>query len=316
MRAVHDRRVIRMKINMLIPHTLEIPSLIQSWEYDVGFAEVKKAMQLADTLGFNKCTLGEHFLIPKDHLDLSGAFWHHGTVALGVIAGQTENIGLSSSINILPLQHAIVQAKAWSTLDWYSGGRATPVVAVGWLEPEFEMLNVPFHERGKMMDEYVQAMLALWYEEDPVFEGKYVSFRDVGYAPKPVNGKIPLWFGGDSEAPWKRVAKWGDGWQPAFSQPDKFPEVMDFIRSQPEYDGRPLGLYFPIEAMRVGEGHVETKAANTEGSWDAQQMIDLCGWLGGLGVTETNIPLPPLESFEAYLDRLRWVGEEIIPKLA
>lgn len=305
-----------MKINMAIPRTLEIPALCQPWEKAMGAAEVKRTMQLVDKLGFHRAVLGEHFLIPSDHLALSGAFWHHGTGALSAVAGMTENIHLASSITILPLQHAIVQAKAWSTLDWYSGGRAIPVVAVGWLKDEFEMLGVPFHERGKMMDEYVQAMLALWYDEDPVFEGKYVNFRDVRYEPKPVKGRIPLWFGGDSEAPWKRVAKWGDGWQPAFSQPEKFPEIMDFIRSQPEYDGRPLGLYFPIESMRVGEGHVETNAENTTGSWDAQKAIDLCGWLAGQGVTETNIPLPPLRDAEEYLDFLRWVGAEIIPRVS
>jgi len=304
-----------MKINLSIPRTLEIPALCQPWEKSVTHVEVRKAMQLVDTLGFHKAVLGEHYIIPKDHIALSGAFWHHGTGALSAIAGMTERIHLGSSITILPLQHAVVQAKAWSTLDWYSGGRAIPVVAVGWLKEEFEMLGVPFHERGKMMDEYVQAILSLWYDEDPVFEGKYVSFRDVGYEPKPVRGRIPLWFGGDSEAPWRRVAKWGDGWQPAFSQPEKFPEIMDFIRSQPEYDGRPLGLFFPIEAMRVGEGHVETNAADTAGSWNVQKTIDLCGWLAAKGVTETIIPLPPLKDFVEYCDYLRWIGEEIIPRV-
>src|SRR3546814_20065743 len=83
-------------------------------------------------------------------------------VFLAGVAGATEQIGLASSINILPLQHAVVQAKAWSTLDWLSGGRATAVVAVGWLKEEFDLLDVPFHERGAMTDDYVQAMLALW----------------------------------------------------------------------------------------------------------------------------------------------------------
>src|SRR3546814_6214987 len=96
-------------------------------------------------------------------------------------------------------------AKAWSTLDWLSGGRATAVVAVGWLKEEFDLLGVPFHERGAMTDEYVQAMLALWTQEKPEFEGKYVSFRDVGYEPKPQN--LPLWFGGDAEAPLKQIGR-------------------------------------------------------------------------------------------------------------
>jgi len=304
-----------MKLNVAIPHTLEIPVLSQPWELALGPKQVMGAMRLADELGFHKALLGEHFIIPTEHLELSGAYWHHGTVFLAGLAGETERLGLASSINILPLQHAIVQAKAWSTLDWISGGRATAVVGVGWLKEEFDLLGVPFHERGAICDEYVQAMIALWTQDNPEFEGKYVSFRDVGYEPKPKN--LPLWFGGDAHAPLKRIAKWGDGWSPFLTPPEKFPESLDFIRTQPDYHGRPIELFFPIEAMKLGDGHVENAAAaNTVGNWDVQATVDLCGWLGGLGVTETIIPLPPLDSYEAYLDRLRWVAEEITPKVA
>jgi probable F420-dependent oxidoreductase len=305
-----------MKLDIAIPHALEIPALSQKWELGLGQKEVKIAMQLADELGYHKALLGEHFLIPRDHLAASGAFWHHGQVALAAVAGQTERIGLASSINILPLQHPVVQAKAWSTLDWFSGGRATAVVAIGWLKEEFDLLGVPFVERGRMCDEYVQAMISLWTEESPVFEGKYVSFHDVGFAPKPLQRRLPLWFGGDSEAPLRRIAKWGDGWSPFLTPPESFPAALDFIRSQAEYDGRPLGLCFPIESMKIGEGHVEQESANTVGTWDVQQTVDLCGWLGDLGVTETIIPLPALADFQAYLDRVRWIAEEIKPRVA
>jgi len=47
---------------------------------------------------------------------------------------------------------------------------------------------------------------------------------------------------------------------------------------------------------------------------DAQQIIDQCHWLESLGVTETIVSLPPLQDFEAYLDRLRWVAEEVMCK--
>src|SRR3546814_16158070 len=105
--------------------------------------------------------LGEHFLIPEDHLAASGSYWHHGPVFLAGVAGATEQIGLASSINILPLQHAVVQAKAWSTLDWLSGGRATAVVAVGWLKEAFDLPGVPSQEPGAMTDDNVQAFLPI-----------------------------------------------------------------------------------------------------------------------------------------------------------
>lgn len=304
-----------MKISVAIPHALEIPALIQPWELGMGRKEVLDSLKLADQLGFAKTLLGEHFLIPNDHLGASGAFWHHGTVFLGAVAGATERLGLASSITILPLQNAIVQAKAWSTLDWVSGGRATCVVAVGWLKEEFDYLGVDFHSRGAICDEYVQAMLALWTEDNPSFEGKYVSFKDCGYEPKP--RRLPLWFGGDAKAPLARIAKWGDGWIPFLTKPQEFPNSLDFIRSHPQYHGRPVELFFPIESMKIGDGHAENAAAaETIGSWNVQATIDLCGWLGDLGVTETIIPLPPLDSYEAYRDRLRWVAEEIMPKVA
>jgi probable F420-dependent oxidoreductase len=306
-----------MKINLRIPHALEIPALSQTWEFALGHAEVQTAMRLADQLGYHKAVLGEHFLIPADRIDASGDFWHQPTVALGAVAGWTERICLASMITILPLQNPIVQAKAWATLDWFSGGRANPVVAAGWLKEEFDLLGVPFHERGRICDEYVQAMLALWTEESPMFEGKYVSFRDVRFAPKPVRKPhMPLWFGGDAEAPLRRIAKWGDGWAPFLTPAAKFPDALDFIRCQPEYNGRPLGVFFAIESMNIGDQHVARTETNAGGSWEVQPMVDLCGQLGGLGVTETLIPMPPLGGFPAYLDWMRWVAEEIMPKVA
>src|SRR3546814_11638646 len=76
-----------MKLDVAIPHTLEIPALSQPWELALGHKEVIGAMKLADELGFRKCMLGEHFLIPEDHLAASGAYWHHGTVFLAGVAG-------------------------------------------------------------------------------------------------------------------------------------------------------------------------------------------------------------------------------------
>ena len=87
-----------MKINMAIPRTLEIPALCQPWEKGLGAAEVKRVMRLVDTLGFHRAVLGEHFLIPNDHIALSGAFWHHGTGALSAVAGMTDTVHVSSSI--------------------------------------------------------------------------------------------------------------------------------------------------------------------------------------------------------------------------
>ena len=306
-----------MKLNVGVPNSMHVAAMVQAWEYALVGADVGRAMAIADGLGFNKCMLGEHFVVPKGHVPLSGDHYFHTVVALGFIGGHTQRMKLSSSVSIVPLQSPIVQAKAWSTLDWLTGGRAEAMFGVGWLKEEFDALGVDFHKRGRMADEYVAAMIELWTKDDPEFAGEFVNFSGLGFAPKPVQRpKLPVWMGGDAEAVLKRVAKFGDGWSPFRTPPEKFPECIDFIKSQPEYDGRPIEIFFALEMLNVGAHHEVLDDPRAPGSRSSQQIIDQIGWLKQLGITETIVPLPPgIAGFDDYHDRLRWVAAEIMPKI-
>ncbi|MAT52754.1 MAG: LLM class F420-dependent oxidoreductase [Porticoccaceae bacterium] len=306
-----------MKVNLGVPGTMKVAAMTQEWEHGMSTGQILESVKLAEDLGFHKAMLGEHFIVPNEHIPLSGAHYLHGTVALGVIAGHTSTIKLTSSITILPLQNPIVQAKAWSTLDWLSGGRTAPIFGVGWLKEEFDMLNVDFHRRGKMAEEYIQAMIELWTKDEPNFKGEFVSFSDAGFEPKPAQkGGIPIWFGGDAPAVLARVGRYGNGWSPFQTPPEKFKDALDLIKSQPEYDGRPIDVFFALEMLNVGAHHEIKGDDRAKGAWDANKIIEQCQWLGELGVSETIVPQPPIKDFDAYKDRLRWVSEEIIPKVA
>ena len=306
-----------MKLNVGVPKSMKVAAMVQPWEDPLTGDDVGSLMAVADALGFNKCMLGEHFIIPKKHVALSGDWYFHTVVALGFIGGRTKRLRLSSSVSILPLQNPIVQAKAWSTLDWLSDGRAEALFGVGWLKEEFDMLGVDFHARGRMADEYVAAMIELWTKDDPVFEGEFVNFRDCAFGPKPLQpGGVPIWFGGDAEAVQKRVAKFGNGWSPFRTPPETFPERIDFIKSQPEYDGRPLDVFFALEMLNVGAHHEVLDDPRAPGTANKQKIIDQIGWLKELGITETIVPLPPgVADCDAYIDRLRWVAAEIMPAI-
>src|ERR1700692_3918885 len=111
-----------MKLNIGVPNSMHVAAMTQQWEHALTGTDIGRALAHADRLGFHRAMLGEHFLIPVEHLPLSGDHYLHTTVALGFVAGFTQKILLSSSVSLLPLQSPIVQAKAWSTLDWLSGG--------------------------------------------------------------------------------------------------------------------------------------------------------------------------------------------------
>lgn len=304
-----------MKFVILVPNSLRVAAVTQPWQADLGGSEITTAISLADELGFHKMILGEHFLMPEAHLEASGAQWPDVTTTLAFLSARAPNLRVGSGVSILPLQNPIVQAKRWATLDWLSAGRADLHIGVGWLKDEFDILGVDFAKRGRIVDEYIQAMIALWTEDLPSFSGEFVGFPPIGAEPKPVQKPhIPLWFGGRADAVLRRVARWGSGWSPFLVAPRDFPARLDYIYSQPQYDGRPIELHLGLGSLKLAtESHEESGDGGQYGTWNAQALIDLLNELAQLGVTQVTMTTPPLRDFEHYLDRLRWEAAEVFP---
>src|SRR3546814_7127655 len=62
----------RMKLNVGVPNSMHVAAMVQPWEYKLTGADIGEAMKVADELGYNKCMLGEHFIVPQSHIELSG----------------------------------------------------------------------------------------------------------------------------------------------------------------------------------------------------------------------------------------------------
>jgi probable F420-dependent oxidoreductase len=305
-----------MKFVFALPHMLRLKATVQPWEASVTGADQTRMARQAETLGYDMIAVPEHHVIPREHVDLSGPHYFHAATAQAYLAGATQQIRVNSCITILPLQNPIVQAKQLSTMDWLSSGRVTVTFGVGWLEREFEILGVPFHERGRMADEYLEAMIELWTKDAPEYEGRYVSFKDVAFEPKPVQKPhMPIWMGGDADAALKRAARFASGWWPFLTKPHDIPARLDFIKSQPNFTGSPFEVMYGISTSRVGEGHTVIDDPHARPGMPAQQIIDRLGWFKDLGVTMSSVPIPPMKDIAAYLDYAQWVMEEIKPRV-
>lgn len=306
-----------MKLAFAMPHMLQLKATMQPWEMAVTGADQTRLAKWAEKLGYEMIAVPEHHVIPRAHVDLSGPFYFNAYTAMAHFAGATETIRVNSSIAILPAQNPIVTAKALSTMDWLSSGRVTITFAVGWLEEEFRILGVPFNERGAMADEYVRAIIELWTSETPEFEGKYVSFKDVAFEPKPVQKPhIPIWFGGDADAVLKRTARYAQGWWPFLTKPDDIASRIDFIRSQPDYNGQLKDVFYGISTARVGEGHVVVDDPTARPGQTKQELIDRLGWFRSMGVTWSSVPIPALRSIDQYFEYTQWVAEEVMPAVS
>jgi probable F420-dependent oxidoreductase len=305
-----------VKLAFPLPHTVRLKAMTQAWEAGVTGADQTRMVKRAEALGYDMIAIPEHFVIPTENVELSGPHYLHSTVAQAYIAGATEKIRLNSCVTVLPLHQPIVLAKALATADWMSSGRMMVTFGVGWLQSEFDLLEVPFGRRGRIADEYLAAIIELWTSEAPCFDGAYVSFRDVAFEPKPVQKPhLPVWIGGDADAALRRAARFASGWWPFLTPPEKIAERLEFLKSQPGYDGRPFDVMHGLATTRVGEGHRVQHSVDARPGMSAPEIIDRLSWLAGQGVTHSAVPVPAARGVDEYLDYAQWVIEEIKPNV-
>ena len=147
----------------------------------------------------------------KVRLDPTHAFLEP-LLALAGVATRTRRIGLGISVYLAALRHPIAVAKQVASLDQLSGGRVLLGVGAGWIPEEYETLSIQFGERGRILDEHIEAMRTLWRDERPRYAGQHYRFDNLGFEPKPVRRDVPIWVGGNSPAARRRAARLGDGW--------------------------------------------------------------------------------------------------------
>ena len=78
-------------------------------------------------------------------------------------------------------------------------------VGVGWLEEEFRAVNVPWPQRGRRTDEYLDVLATLWNDETSSYEGEFYSLNPCQMFPKPVQAPVPIHIGGESDAALRRA---------------------------------------------------------------------------------------------------------------
>jgi probable F420-dependent oxidoreductase len=216
-----------------------------------AYVDPAKAVELAqagEAAGFESIWTVEHTVVPGGY-GSSYPYAAGGKMAGGddsiplpdpliwmaYVAAATKRVKLATGIMILPQHQPEVVAKQVATLDHMSGGRVLLGIGVGWLKEEFDVLGVPFDDRGRRTDEYMRALREFWGSEKPTFEGEFIRFKDAYCQPQPVNGSVPLIVGGHSPAAAKRAGRLGDGFFPARGAPK---DLFDLARRTASEAGR------------------------------------------------------------------------------
>ena len=178
----------------------------------------------AENAGFNSLWVLERLLWPINPLNpypgsTDGKFpedWQYifdPLETLTFVAANTNKIALGTSVIDILFHNPVILARRFATLDVFSGGRAVAGFGIGWSEDEYRASGIPFINRGKRADEYIQLLKMLWTEDIVEFIGEYYDIPASKVGPKPVQKPhIPIYLGGYSQKTFARIAKHANGW--------------------------------------------------------------------------------------------------------
>ncbi|EFQ82371.1 putative F420-dependent oxidoreductase, Rv2161c family [Aeromicrobium marinum DSM 15272] len=207
--------------------------------------------------------------------------------SLATCAAVTTRIGLSTAVCLPVESDPLTLAKTLATLDHLSGGRVTIGAGFGWNTDELADHGVPAGKRRTVLKEYLEAMRALWTQEEASYSGEFVSFGPSWAYPKPPQGQIPVIIGaGGGPKTMKWIAQHADGWMTTPIETD---------------------IAAKAELLRT-----EWAAAGRDGEPDVRILVakkptaeDFADW-GAARATELIWGVPDLGEDEvmAYLDKL------------
>lgn len=251
-------------------HGLRLPSFALG-PRTAPLDEMGRYLRRAEDLGFDVAVSIDHLLLTPPAYACT---WLEPMTLLAALAGVTRRIKLGTMVLVLPLRNPVYFAKEWATLDLLSGGRSVLGIGVGWHEDEFQLMGVPYKERGRRTEECIEVVRALWAGDRVTYEGQFYRFRDLTIDPKPLQKPHPpIWIGGGTQPSEKvygqtvknidpvlrRVARYADTWVPHSSATPEmvqgdWAKVQQFAR---EYgrDPRRIGRVYSnfVWVLRKGE---------------------------------------------------------------
>ena len=226
-------------------------------EFGIGYFPTHDAMSpgafasMIEERGHHSLVFAEHTHIPASREspypgggELPRKYIHTYDlfVALTHAAAATSKLRVGSGICLVIQRDPIITAKEVASIDHLSGGRFDFGVGAGWNREEMADHGTDPRRRMRIMKERIEAMKAIWTEDEASYHGEFVNFDRIWSWPKPAQTPHPpILVGGLGETVLDRVLDFGDVWFPNYGPPDLLDRVEE-LRARAD---RPI----PVEAM-------------------------------------------------------------------
>jgi probable F420-dependent oxidoreductase len=180
--------------------------------------------RMAEEHGFESLFVPEHTHIPASREtpypaggELPSDYSHtfDPFLSLTAAATATERLIVATGISLVIERDPIITAKEVATLDHLSGGRFLFGVGAGWNREEMRDHGTEPSRRFGILRERIEAMKAIWADEEASYVGEHVRFDRIWSWPKPLQKPHPpILLGGNGPQVIDRVLAFADEWLP------------------------------------------------------------------------------------------------------
>lgn len=282
------------ELGLVTPGLTALPRAANAWEATAEVADVAQVVVAADRLGFGLVTCSEHVAVPHDAAERRGARYWDPLATFGYLAARTTQVRLLTYVLVLGYHHPLAIAKQYGTLDRVSGGRVVLGVGVGSLEEEFDLLGVPFADRGERADDALRALRAALGVGEPTYEGSHHRFAGMVVDPCALQERVPLWVGGRTRRSLRRAVELADGWAPFGLEADEVAGALAASRETPAWSARTE----PLEVVLQPPGPLDPMA-DPGGTRAALDDLHVAGATRVLVRTVHRSPAQAVEQLEA-----------------
>lgn len=290
-------------------------------------ANLHALSDLAARLGYNSLWFHDHLLAPKE-VNIPSPDFYEALITISHLATRLPAMTFGVATLILPLRDPVLLARQLTTLNAFFPGRVILGVGVGRYETEFEASGSSlFHQRGRVANEALQLLRALWDQDDVTFQGEFFSARQARHFPKHPGATMPIWVGGNAAASIQRAAAYGDGYLPAAKHPAELRQDREQLDRSLESVGRdpatfPMGLSLTVDLHEAGAGHAEDleergmhgHAASRVVTGTAPQVVERLNELAAVGVGHAALSFRA-HSLADLKERMENFAQEVRPHL-
>ena len=245
---------------------LQIPNFTFDGPIDQIFDRVSALAVAAEESGFDSVYVMDHFYqLPA--LGGPDQPMLEAYTTLGAIAARTSRVKLGALVGGVTYRNPSLVAKAATTLDVISKGRAILGLGAAWYDVEHEGLGFAFPPVGERMDrleEAVQIIRAMFREEAPSFDGRHYRIKEARNVPRPVQaGGPPIMIGGGGERRTLRIVAEHADICNLFGDPETIRHKLDVLRRHCDEVGRDYDDIFKSRLGTLIIADTEEQAAAT-----------------------------------------------------